>query len=150
MSSAGQPSLGAPQFTSLAQFPLITRFSIRRALLVTAGVAVVAGIVSWGWRFDRPIATFSVSNDPTTVFTADEVLSLSKSALERLNFEPIEPVPYRVNVKSLERYLGRYSIRPADEVLVIWRVRNGSYPTYTVELRREPAQITASVIENWL
>jgi len=107
-------------------------------------IAIIFYFAQFVLHFDDPLATLTISNDSTVVFSQDAVLELTSAALRQVGLEPIEPKPYG------NGFIGRNSLRPDDEVSVIWSVLGGSYPSYTVRLSREKHGIKATVGENWL
>ena len=117
--------------------------------LFTAVAAVVLYLVQFVWHFDDPLATLVISTDSKVLLNQETVLELSEAALRQIDLEPIRPHPYGPD-NDPERFMGRNAFRPDDEVTVNWRVRGGSYPSYSVRLSREESGIKATISENWL
>ncbi len=125
------------------------RFRLRSLSALVTLVAVVCVAIYSVLHIDDPYAVIEVSNDPTIDLTQDVALELTERALRLAGLEPIRPEPYR-DENDPERYVGRNGSRPKDELSVIWAVRGGSFPTYTVRLERTPTGIVARVGEDWL
>src|SRR5262245_29162842 len=95
------------------------RFRLRLMFFFMTVVAAVAGAVHFVRHFDDPLATIAVSSDTTVVFTRDVALELTAAALRRVGLEPMDPQPYTSNEQDPERFVGRNSLRPRDDVSVI-------------------------------
>jgi hypothetical protein len=125
-------------------------FRLRSLFIATGVLCVVLGITYRALHFDDPFAKLAISADTTIVFTQEIVLELSAAALRQAGLEPLNPQPYKHDEHDVERFMGRNGMRPSDSASVIWNVRGGSYPSYTVRLERGSSQITATISENWL
>ncbi|MGD9634784.1 MAG: hypothetical protein AB7G28_22220 [Pirellulales bacterium] len=126
------------------------RFRLRTHFLLVAVVSLVSGVVYSLAHFGDPLTVVTVSDDPKTLLSADNVLGLTSAALRQAGLEPLAPQPYQHDGQGLERFLGRNALRPNDQVSVIWRAKGGRYHQYTVRLTRTSTVILASISESWL
>jgi len=117
---------------------------------LVAAISFVGCIVYGLAHFDDPLAVVTVSKDPKVVLTPDVALELTAHALRQAGLEPLDPQPYRHGSQGSDRFLGRNSLHPDDQLSVIWRAKGGHYDQYTVRLTRTSTAIVASISENWL
>ena len=123
------------------------RYSLRTILFVIVAVACITWIVTSIRNFDDPVASVIVSSEQGIEFTDEVVLDLCESALRKLDFDVIRPVPEFGDSKT-PAFIGRNSTNE-DRVTTIWEIANQKYSNYTVRLERNGRRIVAFIYVNW-
>lgn len=123
------------------------RYSLRTILLVIVAVACITWIAVSIRNVDGPVASVIVSSEQGIELTDEAVLDLCESALRKLDFEVIRPVPAFGDSKA-PAFIGRNATNQ-DRVTTIWEIANQKYSNYTVRLERDGRGIVASIYANW-
>jgi hypothetical protein len=121
------------------------RFRLRTLFIAFGIASVICCALVLISRIGGPVAVVVVSTDPNAVFTADNILKWSKSAMREAGLTPTVPAVWRKDLEGDERFIGRNTITPNDRAFIQWFVGGLDKPTYAVMVERSQTQITVSI-----
>ena len=90
-------------------------------LLLVAAASFVCGAIYSLSHFDDPLAIIVVSDNPAIALTQETALQLTADACAMPGWNRSMRSRTRHDANYPERFLGRNSLHPDDQVSVIWR-----------------------------